>query len=231
MLDISVIAVSSVIVFLTFITFIINYSIYRRTIGGSYGFMCWAISSGCYFVGRSITLLGILITQSVSFLLTRGIGEGFFEGLGGFFALIGMIFLGIDLKIFKCKKQTLKKIQIPFIIFTLILFSSVIISGYMNIITQSYAIEIVTSLGAIFEIILWGIAGIIFYPLYQILKKGTKAWTLLYLGIISVVLTNIAEIFLYIGYQFFGTVKIIISAFYAIFLLSGFFLLNKSLKG
>lgn len=227
----SLVFVPAVVTVITVILFAVNYSIYRRTKGGSYAFMCWAIASGLYFAGRLIILLGTFITQSSSDLLTVGVGLSYLGSIPGFFVLIGMLFLGVDLKVFKYKKENLRKIQIPFLALASVIFLGITLAGFMGMVTAEFAVVFGSALSALFEIVLWAGAGVMFYPVYRVIRQGTKGWLLVYFGVFTLVISNILEFFIYIGFEFLGRYDMVTSVFYAFFLISGFFLIDRSMKG
>lgn len=228
--DISNVIVSIVIVIISLVVFAITYSIYRRTRGGSSGFKYWAIASASYLVGRFITLLGIIITQTPDDLLTRVMGQGLFESMGAFFVMQGMLFLASDLKVLKQSKRTFSIIQNIFLPLNLALFAIITYLGFTGALEYSAAVVAGTAICALLQLLFWAATSFVLYPLYGILKKGTRGWLLIYMGAVIVTINDLIQFLLYTGSTYLDIADVITSVMYAILLIAGFFLLDRSMK-
>ena len=215
----------------SFIGFLITYSVYKRTKGGSRGFLYWAYCAGFYFIGNILILIGILITQNYEFF-TRVLGDGFLSILASFFVFFGIIWLGVDFKIFKFKKEFLRKISFLIIILSLFMYLLIVSSPVINILSYEKAMKIGLILSTAMQTIFWFAASISFYPLHKILKKGTIAWSFLYIAVIDNVINNSLQTLINLGIysETLGIYNVLTAGIFAIFFIFGFFILERALK-
>lgn len=230
-LDISNTIVATVVLVIGLIVFAISYSIYRRTRGGSYGFKCWAVGAGSYLIGSACYLVGIIVTQNPDGIIINALDNVLFGDIGGLFILLGVLFLGADLKTFGYSRKSLGRLQLILIILSLAMFIVITSMGFSGILTEGETLVAGKSSAALFQAVLLSVAAMKLHPLYQTLRQGTRAWSLIYLGLVSIIAANITELFLFTGLEILNVVDVLSSFAYAVFLISGFFLLDRSMKG
>lgn len=225
------IAIPVIVIIITALLSAINYSIYTKTKKGSYAFKCWAIAALSYLSGSLFYLAVYVITQDSVNLVAGLVDHVLFGIYAGFFVLLGVIFMGIDTKVFGYSKEEIKSFQLPFLVLVLITFLFIIVSGYTNLVPGETISFISIASGSLVQSLLWCISAIMFFPVYIALRKGTRAWIIIYLSLLSMAAVSISETLFLFGYVFFEYVYVTAGVLFTIFLLSGFFLLNRSIKG
>ncbi len=228
--DIPFIISNVIITIVTFILFVFNYLIYKKTTGGSYAYRCWMFATFFMFLYGIIAVSGGFIVAEEE-LDSSNLNEMFklvslsISALGYFYVPLGILYLGSDLEIYNLDQKRIKQLQIVYFSFILTYFTL-----FLILIFDYYVVEIFRNLFDLIFSLIWIFSFIIYQKFYKEMRKIDIAWSYLFLGLFSLVGQSIATTLRDIGLGIFQYVMILFQGLLGIFLILSFYRLGKMLE-
>ncbi len=214
---------------ITAIVLFFSLSIYLNTKGASLAYKMWAIGTCLLFIGCFVYLVGGLLFEASNTdssdknELIAILGESI-VGFGYFYLPVGVMYLSKDMEITDIDKKLIKKVQIIF--FSLIGFTTISFLALFSF------YKMLTIIGIVFNflyVLIWLVTLYPYRAVYQTLKSMNSCWLLIYIGIITGLISEILSVFMYV-IPVLEYIMILFQLIMALSLVLAFFKLAKMLE-
>ncbi len=231
MSNISFIISNFVLGLATFILFFLSFLIYKRVVGGSYAYRCWANAAFIIFVYALLEVVGSIFVGKNHFN-SSNLNEIFqvtgytLNAIGYFYIPLGLLYLSSDLGIYHLNNKKIYFLEKLWIVSMLISFGV-----FMALIPKYYIVKVFMNTYNIMFTFVWIFSIVVYYKPYIELKKTSLAWTYIFLGLVSSLFKCITRIIRDFGISSsIGNLVGIFDALLGIFFILAFYKLGKTVE-